>query len=70
MNKELIELFEAKAKEIEARSPRVCQDYNAAIMLRGAVNLLKEADSFRGAPAGTETVSSDAVTQTADVQTK
>lgn len=47
MNKSTIEKLVEMVAELEARSPRVCQDFNASLMLRGAIDLLAEADAGR-----------------------
>lgn len=47
MNQKLITLLADAVVELDAREVRVCQDANAALMLRGAADLLLEADASR-----------------------
>jgi len=54
MNEHVIAKVESAVKEIEARENRVCQDVNASLMLRGALDLLIEADTVRAEKSNLE----------------
>lgn len=56
MNKELIASLTAASTELKHRKPTVCQEFNAALMIEGAVNLLAEADEGRAAAPPSNTV--------------